>query len=274
MICLSTILEKCNAINAEKQEKIIPTNIRKDVEVFDVVGTLTEGNAEMITTVKSSYPIQWCLVKIPQLDTSGMTDMSNMFEDCQNLVEVPPLDVSNATNMYQMFTSCSKLTSVTFIGSTKNVTRMPYLFYGCKMLTTLPLLDTSNVYDMAYMFSGCFELTEIPLLNTEKVTQMGFGVLENCPLLENLGGFKDIGKAYTTQTVNKTQYEIYLSGSPKLTHESLMNVVNNLYDLNLSYDVANGGTLYTQRLRLGSTNLAKLTAEEIAIATNKGWNVS
>ena len=48
-----------------------------------------------------------------------------------------------------------------------------------------------------------------------------------------------------------------------------MNVINNLYDLNLTYNVANGGTLYTQSLNLGSTNKAKLTAEEIAIATAK-----
>ena len=53
-----------------------------------------------------------------------------------------------------------------------------------------------------------------------------------------------------------------------------MNVINNLYDLNLTYDVANGGTLYAQSLVLGSTNMDKLTAEEIAIATAKGWNVT
>ena len=65
-----------------------------------------------------------------------------------------------------------------------------------------------------------------------------------------------------------------LSTSSNLTYDSLMSVINNLYDLNLTYDVANGGTLYTQKFSVGSTNLAKLTAEEIAIATNKGWTVS
>lgn len=44
------------------------------------------------------------------------------------------------------------------------------------------------------------------------------------------------------------------------------NVINNLYDIK-SKGVKN------QRLQLGDTNKAKLTAEEIAIATNKGWNV-
>jgi hypothetical protein len=65
-----------------------------------------------------------------------------------------------------------------------------------------------------------------------------------------------------------------LSTCTALTHDSLINVINGLYDLNLTYDVANGGTLYTQTLNLGSTNKAKLTAEEIAIATAKGWTVS
>ena len=52
-----------------------------------------------------------------------------------------------------------------------------------------------------------------------------------------------------------------------------MSIINNLYDLNLTYDVANGGTLYRQRVQLGSTNLAKLSEEEKEIATNKGWNL-
>ena len=66
-----------------------------------------------------------------------------------------------------------------------------------------------------------------------------------------------------------------MSNHKSITKESLIDVINNgLYDLSLTYDVANGETLYTQQLVLGSTNLAKLTADEIAIATSKGWSVS
>ena len=59
-----------------------------------------------------------------------------------------------------------------------------------------------------------------------------------------------------------------------------MDVINKIYDLNITYGVYDEegnpgtGTLYTQDLILGETNLAKLTPEEIAIATNKGWTVS
>jgi hypothetical protein len=85
---------------------------------------------------------------------------------------------------------------------------------------------------------------------------------------------KNLGKGYTEQSNNSYSSRVDLSYSPKLTHESLMSVINNLYDLNLTYSAIGNGKLYRQELRLGSTNLAKLSAEEIAIATNKGWNVT
>ena len=54
------------------------------------------------------------------------------------------------------------------------------------------------------------------------------------------------------------------SQNTKLTVDSLMSVINNLPDLT-------GST--AQTLTLGSTNLAKLSASQVAIATNKNWNV-
>ena len=50
---------------------------------------------------------------------------------------------------------------------------------------------------------------------------------------------------------------------PLLTHESLINILNVI------------GTVTTAKtLQLGSANLNKLTAEEKAIATNKGWTLT
>lgn len=40
---MSTILEKCNLINAEKDAKILPENIKAGVQIFDVVGALESG---------------------------------------------------------------------------------------------------------------------------------------------------------------------------------------------------------------------------------------
>jgi hypothetical protein len=51
-----------------------------------------------------------------------------------------------------------------------------------------------------------------------------------------------------------------------LTHDSLMSILNALKDLT--------GTGSTLTLTLGTTNLAKLTDAEKAIATQKGWSLA
>ena len=63
-----------------------------------------------------------------------------------------------------------------------------------------------------------------------------------------------------------TLYIGFLKIIANLTVESLMNVINNLYDL-----TANG--LSGKTLNFGTHNLKKLTDEQIAIAIAKGWTL-
>mgnify|MGYP003289559829 CR=1 FL=1 len=159
----------------------------------------------------------------------------------------------------------------------KDVTTIMYMFMNNSSLTSLNLnkLDTSNTTDMSYAFKSCSKLTDLDMssCNAEKVTNLS-DIFNGCKILKNLKFFKNLGKGYRSISNNYSNYRLDLSSCVELTHESLMNVINNLYDLNLTYNVATGGTLYRQSLVLGSTNIAKLTEEEIAIATNKGWNVT
>lgn len=160
------------------------------------------------------------------------------------------------------------------------MTDMGSSFNKCSLIKSIPQFDTSKVKSIADMCYLCIELETIPLLDFGSVneTRAQFGgkdTFNGCSNLKNLGGFKDLGKAYTEQTENNYQYKLTLSSSTKLTHDSLMNVINNLYDLNLNTNLSVDGVCqYRQQLTLGSKNLEKLTAEEIAIATNKGWNVN
>lgn len=221
-----------------------------------------------IEGTRADYMFYGCsnITTIPQLDTSNVTIMSSMFENCKSLTTIPQLDTSNVINMSYMFNYCYNLISVPQL-NTSNVTIMIQMFSSCSSLTTIPQLDTSNVTDMDSMFSSCSNLTSIPQLNTSNVNSI-LHMFNYCSNLTTLGGLKDLGKAYsTTQSANYNYYKLDLSKSTKLTHDSLINVINNLYD------IATKGC-NTQQLVLGSTNLAKLTEEEIAIATNKGWTVS
>ena len=112
---------------------------------------------------------------------------------------------------------------------------------------------------MYNMFNDCYALTSIPLLDCGSVTSttppFGYSSLSK---LTDIGGFKDLKVSWSSS---------FLNNAPNATVESLMNVINNLYDL-----TANG--LSGQTLKFGTTNLNKLTAEQIAIATNKGWTLN
>ena len=118
-------------------------------------------------------------VDMSGLDTSNVTDMSNMFYWCSNLksVNMSGLDTSNVTDMSDMFSWCDSLTSVNLCGlDTSNVKDMSYMFASCDNLVKVDMstLDTSKVEDMSNMFSGCDNLTSVDLssLDTSSVKDM------------------------------------------------------------------------------------------------------
>ena len=205
------------------------------------------------------------LKTIPLLDTRNVTNMAGMFSFCRNLKTIPKINTAKVTDMSTMFSVCKNLEEIPLL-DTSNVTNMHEMFGNCELLRTIPELNTVSVSSMPSMFINCSSIKDIPLLEASSVTNV-WQIFDGCELLENLGGLKNLGQAYsTTMTANDGWYSLVLSKCPLLTHDSLMNVINNLYDIKSK-------GVKTQTLQLGDTNKAKLTAEEIAIATNKGWNV-
>ena len=210
---------------------------------------------------------------------NNLVDTSYMFSGCSNLTELDltNIDTKYVQNMSNMFNGCSNLTKLDlshFV--TSNVTSMSSLFNNCKNLKELDVsgFDTKNVTTTSQTFASCFYLTELDLshFDLSKVNNVA-SMFNGCSNLVHLKAPKNLGKAYTQKSNNYHTYGLAFSSVVKLTKESVLDIVNNLYDLNLTYNVANGGTLYTQKLTLG-TNLSKLTSEEIAIATSKGWTVA
>ena len=185
---------------------------------------------------------------IPFTATSDVTNMFSMFRDCSNLTSIPLFDTSKVTNMGSMFYYCSSLTSVPLF-NTVNVTIMTYMFKGCSSLTSVPLFNTSNVTEMGFMFDGCSSLTSIPSFDVSKVTSMSF-IFDGCSSLE------------TIHMIN-IGVNLDISSSTKFTREALLEIIGNLKTVTR-----------TMRLKMGTTNLAKLTDEDKAIATNKGWSLA
>ena len=220
-------------------------------------------------------------------DTSNVTNMGSMFYYCSYLatLDVSNWDTSNVTDMERMFYSCKELTSLGDVSNwdTSNVTDMSYMFYSCQKLTSLDISnwDTSNVTSMPDMFNYCKLLVSLDLSkwNVGKVTGMGT-MFSNCESLTtlNVSGWdvSHITSNYAIQTTfdnckslvdfyppQNFNANIIFKNCPVLSHDSLVRIINNLMT-----------TTSTKKLTLGATNKAKLTDEEIAIATNKGWTIA
>lgn len=195
-----------------------------------------------------------------------LTDYTRKFAGDLNLRIMPLVDTLNGINFSNMFLDCNCLVAIAKLNLSNGVS-FNSMFSNCYSLVEVPQLNISKGMSFYCMFSNCYSLTTIPQLNASSGLYF-VGIFSSCYCLVNFGGLLNIGQAYeTSESSNSYGYELDLSSCWQLTHDSLMNVINKLYD------IATKGC-NTQQLVLGSTNLAKLSAEEIAIATNKGWSVS
>ena len=158
-----------------------------------------------------------------QLDTSSVTTMQYMFQECTNLTNIPLLNTSNVTDMSYMFYKCTNLTNIPLL-NTSNVTTMSFMFYSCTNLQTIPQLDTSSVTNMGYMFNDCTNLTEIPLLDTSSVTTMN-SMFSSCTSLsdESLNNILTMCANATSYTGTKTLAQIGLTSEQANKCKTLSN---------------------------------------------------
>lgn len=138
------------------------------------------------------------------------------------------IDMSKVTSMTRMFAYCFNLMELNLSSfDTSEITSIDYMCYSCvNLIEVKGILDVVKVTSLSNVFTNCRNLVEIRIKNL------------NCTGL-NLGGCN------------------------KLSHDSLVYLINNL----MASDTV-------KTITLGSTNLAKLTDEEKAIATNKNWTLS
>ena len=234
---------------------IFPEGITFDLRYLSIY----DNNPDVIpSNLTGAFGYQVRTVFDSNIDTSNVKNVSYLFYECNLLSGFNGMDFSNVNSMKYAFYNCQSLVSIPQL-NTSNATNFSFCFGNCSSLKSIPQLDTSNTKDVSYMFSSCSSLMSIPLLDFGKVTDasnmFGWGDIKS---LTDLGGFKNL----------KINFRDGLNHLPNLTVQSLMNVINNLYDFR-----ANGETT-TKTLQLGTTNLNKLTDEQKAVAVNKGWSLT
>lgn len=225
-----------------------------------------EAISDNVTSFYNMFEDCRSLRTIPNINTSKVKQFYNAFNNCYSLNTIPELDTSNGTSFQSMFSGCYSLNSIPNLKTGKG-TEFTTMFRYCYALRIAPQLDTSNSTTFSSMFSGCYSLSVVPELEAGKVRNVRL-MFDICYSLVEFGGLKDLGKAYlTSSSENYSDYTLDLSSCEILTHDSLMNVINNLYDIK-----SKGCKL--QKLQLGSENLAKLSETEKQVAIDKGWNLT
>lgn len=132
---------------------------------------------------------------IENLNTSNVTYMNEMFDQCSNLetLDLSHFNTEKVENMSNMFNGCTKLHDLNISSfNTENVTNMYGMFYGCSSLETLDLshFNTRNVLytGLCYMFNGCSSLSSLDVSNftTDKPRMQLDGLFQGCSSLQTL----------------------------------------------------------------------------------------
>ena len=155
------------------------------------------------------------------------------------------------TSMYKFCKDCTALKYVPRL-YTENVTTFVYAFYGCTALQEIDGLITTAATTLGECFHNCSSLVAIHNpLNVSSLTSQMDSTFTGCANLEYL------------RFSGTLRVDIWLSGAPKLTVDSLLSVIDSLADFS--------GTGTSKKITFGARNKAKLTAAQLALVTNKGW---
>lgn len=193
-------------------------------------------------------------VNLSSCDTSNVLYMEEMFYGCDLLekVDLSSFNTSKVVTMDHMFAGCDSITSIDVSSfDTSQVKKMNSMFYECYLLPTVDVsgFDVSNVTDMSYMFYRCYNLETLDLSNWD---------VSHVPNMNSMFAF--CNKLTNFKAPKNISYGINFGDCTKLTHESLMSIINNLATVT-----------ETRTLSLSGTSMNMLSDEEKAIATNKNW---
>lgn len=249
------------------------------------------------TNASNLYKNNKKLVYAPNIDTSNVTGMDNMFYGCNLLQTVPEINTSKVNSMQNMFSNCSSLTSVPAF-NTSNVTNMTNMFFYCSSLKLVPAFNTSRVTSMDSMFSSCSILTKVLEMNTSNVNNFK-NMFYGCSKLTTIEGisfksfrastmdknyivgyskndsirkavFKDIGYQSTAVQFNTSYITNWGVNTSEIT-DARQSLIDSL--ITYSFDRATAG-YPTCTITLSTNTKALLTEDEIAQITAKGFTIA
>ena len=191
-----------------------------------------------------------CKIKQSEREADKYKQQSDLYESVLTGTVTEFVVPNSWTKIRQgAFNACTSLASITISNSVTSIESGA--FSSCVLLTSIDI-PTSVLAIKGSAFYGCVALTDITIPNA--VTIISAGVFTNCSKLTNV----TLGDNFNCNGLD-------LSSSKKYSVDTLVAMFTALAD-------RTGQTAYT--LTLGATNLAKLSDEQKAIATDKNWTLA
>lgn len=169
--------------------KVVPYSSYPDYwQLYNEVEEIDPDNGiYQICIPKNNWSLEFSsvpdLLEIVGANSTGVTVLDGFLRDNNKLSKVALFDTTAVTDMNQMFDNCPLLTDIPSF-STSNVTTFNLMFRNCTSLEASPLYDTSNATILAGMFEGCTSLKTVPLFNTSKATTMNL-MFDGCVNVES-----------------------------------------------------------------------------------------
>lgn len=206
-------------------------------------------------------------------DVSKSKDFQSLFYSCKlKTINISGWNFSSATSFYNMFNSAYISTISMLNCNTSTIKDWSYSFsYSKSASIDMTGCDTSNATTMSSMFGNSRNLTTvIGELDLSSITSGFFPTsysnpVGSCRKLETLY-LKNIYKNCTM--TNDSKWSIDLSDTV-VKDECLIYIINELPDL-----VNDKGLTATDKIILTLPKTNTLTAEQVKVATDKGWTVA
>ena len=178
------------------------------------------------------------------------TSLNGSFLDVANIESIKIGNVINATSASQFARNCPNLKYFE-IGNLDSVTNANYFLLFSSNVETAIVGNLPNATTFMQAFNRCSSLKSLTLGDFSSAIDTT-GMFNNLPLLENVN--------FTGKTC---AVSFDMSSCNKLTHDSVINIFNALPIVETS-----------PTLTLHADAKARVSLEEMEIATNKGWTIA
>lgn len=163
---------KIKSILTEKNTKILPANIKKDVNILGVTGTYEGQQPSGTISITENGTVDVSEYASADVNVQGSSSENNAKMLARNTTGLSYFQA------YQYIETIDDNYEVTGIADLRS------LFSSFSSLKRLPTMNTSSATNVQNMCYGCDNLVYIPVYDFSSVTN-NYNTFKNCPSLSN-----------------------------------------------------------------------------------------